>query len=54
MAFDALQMAKARGYDLVLIDTAGRLHTQVNLMEELQEGEASHCKSLTPKRLTKP
>lgn len=37
VAFDAVQMAKARGYDLVLIDTAGRLHTQVNLMEELKK-----------------
>lgn len=37
VAFDAVQMAKARGYDLVLIDTAGRLHTQANLMEELKK-----------------
>lgn len=37
VAFDALQMATARGYDLVLIDTAGRLHTQDNLMEELKK-----------------
>jgi fused signal recognition particle receptor len=37
VAFDAVQMAKARGYDLVLIDTAGRLHTQDNLMEELRK-----------------
>ncbi len=37
VAFDAVQMAKARGYDLVLIDTAGRLHTQTNLMEELKK-----------------
>jgi len=37
VAFDAMQMAKARGYDLVLIDTAGRLHTQTNLMEELKK-----------------
>ena len=37
VAFDAVQMAKARGYDLVLIDTAGRLHTQMNLMEELRK-----------------
>lgn len=37
VAFDAVQMAKARGYDLVLIDTAGRLHTQGNLMEELKK-----------------
>lgn len=37
VAFDAVQMAKARGYDLVLIDTAGRLHTQTNLMDELKK-----------------
>ena len=37
VAFDAFQMAKARQYDLVLIDTAGRLHTQTNLMEELKK-----------------
>lgn len=37
VAFDALQMANARGYDLVLIDTAGRLHTQDNLMDELKK-----------------
>jgi fused signal recognition particle receptor len=37
VAFDAVQMAKSRGYDLVLIDTAGRLHTQANLMEELKK-----------------
>lgn len=37
VAFDAYQMAKARGYDLVLVDTAGRLHTQTNLMEELKK-----------------
>lgn len=37
VAFDAVKMAAARGYDLVLIDTAGRLHTQENLMEELKK-----------------
>jgi fused signal recognition particle receptor len=33
--FDALQAAKARGVDYVIVDTAGRLHTKSNLMEEL-------------------
>jgi fused signal recognition particle receptor len=33
--FDALQAARSRGMDLVIADTAGRLHTQHNLMEEL-------------------
>ena len=35
--FDAVQRAGARGYDLVLADTAGRLHTKTNLMEELRK-----------------
>ena len=37
VAFDAVEAAKARSADLVLIDTAGRLHTKVNLMEELKK-----------------
>lgn len=35
--FDAIESAAARGADLVLADTAGRLHTKVNLMEELRK-----------------
>ena len=35
VAFDALAAAEARGADVVIVDTAGRLHTKVNLMEEL-------------------
>jgi fused signal recognition particle receptor len=35
--FDAVQRAGARGADLVLADTAGRLHTKTNLMEELRK-----------------
>ena len=35
VAFDAWQAAKARGYDWLIVDTAGRLHTKGNLMEEL-------------------
>ena len=35
--FDAVQRASARGAELVLADTAGRLHTKVNLMEELRK-----------------
>src|SRR5215208_2030342 len=35
VAFDAVEAARARGRDIVVVDTAGRLHTQVNLMEEL-------------------
>ena len=37
VAFDAVAAAEARGCDIVLIDTAGRLHTKVNLMEELKK-----------------
>jgi fused signal recognition particle receptor len=35
VAFDAIQAAEARGRDVVIVDTAGRLHTQTNLMQEL-------------------
>ena len=37
VVFDGLAAAKARGIDVVLIDTAGRLHTKVNLMDELKK-----------------
>ncbi|HXF93005.1 MAG TPA: signal recognition particle-docking protein FtsY [Nitrospiraceae bacterium] len=37
VAFDGLAAAKARGVEAVLIDTAGRLHTKSNLMEELRK-----------------
>ena len=37
VAFNTVQAAAARGVDLVLIDTAGRLHTRSNLMEELKK-----------------
>jgi len=37
VAFDAIQAAIARGADVVIIDTAGRLHTKKNLMEELKK-----------------
>jgi len=39
VAFDALQSATAQGADVLIIDTAGRLHTKVNLMEELRKIE---------------
>src|SRR5580765_646232 len=35
VAYDAIDAAQARGRDVVIVDTAGRLHTQTNLMEEL-------------------
>lgn len=37
VCYDALQAAKARNYDVLLVDTAGRLHTQGHLMEELKK-----------------
>lgn len=37
VAFDAVQAGRARGADVVIIDTAGRLHTQSHLMEELKK-----------------
>ncbi len=37
VAYDAVSAAKSRGTDVVLIDTAGRLHTKTNLMEELKK-----------------
>jgi len=37
VAYDAVEAAQARGIDVVIVDTAGRLHTKVNLMEELKK-----------------
>ena len=37
VAFDAIVSAKAKNADIVIIDTAGRLHTKINLMEELKK-----------------
>jgi fused signal recognition particle receptor len=37
VVFDGLEAAQARGVDVVYVDTAGRLHTKVNLMEELKK-----------------
>ncbi|MFA4947651.1 MAG: signal recognition particle-docking protein FtsY [Candidatus Krumholzibacteriia bacterium] len=37
VAFDAVQSAKAKDADIVIVDTAGRLHTKVNLMDELKK-----------------
>jgi fused signal recognition particle receptor len=39
VAFDAAEKAVARGFDVLLVDTAGRLHTQKNLMEQLSKIE---------------
>ncbi len=37
IVFDALQYAEKRGYDVVLVDTAGRMHTDIDLVEELRK-----------------
>ncbi|MCL4500432.1 MAG: signal recognition particle-docking protein FtsY [Deltaproteobacteria bacterium] len=46
VVFDGLAAAQARGVDLVFIDTAGRLHTKVNLMEELKKIHRTAVKKL--------
>ena len=46
VAFDAVAAASARGCDIVLIDTAGRLHTKINLMEELKKIKRTVSKQL--------
>ncbi|MDR1313202.1 MAG: signal recognition particle-docking protein FtsY, partial [Deltaproteobacteria bacterium] len=46
VVFDALNAAKARGTDVVIIDTAGRLHTKANLMEELKKIKRVASKAL--------
>lgn len=47
VVFDALSAAKARGSDVVIIDTAGRLHTKTHLMQELEKICRS-CNKITP------
>lgn len=47
VAFDAVSAAKARGCDVVLIDTAGRLHTKTPLMQELEKIRRS-CAKVIP------
>ena len=46
VAYDGLEAAIARGMDVVLVDTAGRLHTKVNLMEELKKIRRTIAKKL--------
>ncbi|HEX4749108.1 MAG TPA: signal recognition particle-docking protein FtsY [Bryobacteraceae bacterium] len=47
VVFDALQAAKARGVDYVIVDTAGRLHTKENLMAELEKMRRT-CQRIVP------
>jgi fused signal recognition particle receptor len=37
VVYDAMDRAQMKDYDVMIVDTAGRLHTQVNLMEELKK-----------------
>jgi fused signal recognition particle receptor len=46
VAFDAMEAAVARGIDTVFVDTAGRLHTKVNLMEELKKIRRTIAKNI--------
>ncbi|MCS7223439.1 MAG: signal recognition particle-docking protein FtsY [Armatimonadetes bacterium] len=46
VAFDGIQAAKAQGYDFVLIDTAGRMHTSHNLLQEMAKIYRSTQKAL--------
>ena len=46
VVYDGIHSAVARGYDLVLVDTAGRLHTRYNLMEELKKVQRVAGKAL--------
>ncbi len=46
VAYDAIEASSARGTDIVLVDTAGRLHTKVNLMEELKKIKRSISKKI--------
>ena len=47
VVFDAVSAGKARGTDVVIADTAGRLHTQINLMEELRRIRRAQDKAMT-------
>ncbi len=46
VAFDSIEAALARNIDVVIVDTAGRLHTKVNLMEELKKIKRSIGKKI--------
>jgi fused signal recognition particle receptor len=48
VAFDACEAARARGIDVVIVDTAGRLHTRANLMDELAKVRRVCEKALGP------
>ncbi len=45
VAFDTLQSAVTSNADVVIIDTAGRLHNKVNLMNRINQSQTCHAKS---------
>ncbi len=47
VAFDAIKAASSRGTDVMIVDTAGRLHTKVNLMDELKKVKRIIARELT-------
>ena len=47
VAFDGIDAAISRGADVVFVDTAGRLHTKVNLMEEIKKIQRTLAKRLS-------
>ena len=49
--FDAISASRARGRDVILVDTAGRLHTKINLMSELENMSCSGpiCRGCAPR-----
>lgn len=51
VAFDGMAAAKARKADIVIVDTAGRLHTKVNLMEELKKVKRIILQNIDGRRL---
>ncbi|HHW11675.1 MAG TPA: signal recognition particle-docking protein FtsY [Firmicutes bacterium] len=53
VAFDGISAANARKTDVVIFDTAGRLHTKVNLMSELQKVHRVVTQNLGPRQLVK-
>ena len=48
VAYDAIRATRARGYNLLFVDTAGRLHTKYNLMKELEKVYSVCQKSVDP------
>ena len=53
VVFDAIAAGKARGRDVILVDTAGRLHTRVNLMAELEKIRAHRRRAKCRARRTR-